>query len=99
MIIILKQLEVSCNIAERDYLQIIIIMQAVNFDGNDMAEYFKVKSKFTCKTNAVEKKGVEIVASLEYPGSFWGTLDMWLNNCEIELMLPWSTNVFSFQTR
>ena len=38
------------------------------------------------------EKEVEIVVPLKYLINFWGTLDMPLINCEINLILTWSEN-------
>ena len=59
----------------------------------------KDSKSFDCKTsitrtlegNNVEKE-VEIVVSLKHLSNLWGTLDMSLINCEINLILTWSEN-------
>ena len=38
------------------------------------------------------RKNVKIMVSLKYLNNFWGTLEMPLINCEINLILTWSTN-------
>ena len=43
------------------------------------------------KTPATDnKQHVEIPGSLKYLSNFWGTLEMPLINCEINLILNWS---------
>ena len=37
-------------------------------------------------------KNVEIMVPLKYLSNFWKTLEMPLINCEINLILTWSTN-------
>ena len=37
-------------------------------------------------------KNVEIMVQLKYFSNFWRTLEMPLINCEINLILMWSTN-------
>ena len=39
-------------------------------------------------------KNVEIMVLLKYLSNFWRTLEMALINCEINLILTWSTNCF-----
>ena len=40
----------------------------------------------------MEQKNVEIMVPLKYLSNFWGTLELPLINCEINLILTWSTN-------
>ena len=47
--------------------------------------------KLTGKTVTVGTKDVEIVVPLKYLSSFWRTLEMVLINCEINLILTWSS--------
>ena len=37
-------------------------------------------------------KSIEIMVPLKYLSNFWRTLEMSLINCEINLILTWSTN-------
>ena len=57
--------------------------------------------KITGKTLAYgNTKDVKIAVSLNYLSNFWRTLEMLLINCEINLILTWSTDcVTSFATR
>ena len=53
---------------------------------------FKSKIDITGKTpNDGHKKDVEIMVPLKYLSNFWRTLEMPLINCEINLILTWSS--------
>ena len=58
-------------------------------DPNDnitQYESFKSKIEITGKTPAAgNTKDVEIIVPLKYLSSFWGTLEMLLINCEVNL--------------
>ena len=64
-------------------------------DPNDNlaeSESFKSKIKLTGKTpNNNNVKNVEIMVPLKYLSNFWRTLEMPLNNCEVNLILTWSS--------
>ena len=56
------------------------------------AESFKSKIKTTEKTPAaVNEKDVEVKVPLKYLSNFWRTLEMPLINCEVNLILKWSS--------
>ena len=56
------------------------------------SESFKSKKKITGKTpNNDNKKDVEIMVPLKYLSNFWRTLEMPLINCEVNLILIWSS--------
>ena len=56
------------------------------------SESFKSKTKITGKTpNDGNEKDVEIMVPLKYLSNFWRTLEMPLINCEVSLMLTWSS--------
>ena len=56
------------------------------------SESFKFKVKITGKTpNDDNEKGVEIMVPLKYLRNFWRTLEMPLINCEVNLILTWSS--------
>ena len=56
------------------------------------SESFKSKIKITGKTPDDENtKNVEIIAPLKYLSNFWRTLEMPLINCEVNLILTWSS--------
>ena len=64
------------------------------------SESFKSKVKITGKTpNNGNTKDVEIIVPLKYLSNFWRTLEMPLINCEVNLILTWSsTCVISSET-
>ena len=56
------------------------------------SESFKSKIKITRKTpGADNEKDVEIMVPLKYLSNFWRTLEMPLINCEVNLILTWSS--------
>ena len=56
------------------------------------SESFKSKIKITEKTpHDDNEKDVEIMVPLKYLSSFWGTLEMPLINCKVNLILTWSS--------
>ena len=56
------------------------------------SESFKSKIKITGKTPAAgNEKDVEIMVPLKYLSNFWRTLKMLLINCEVNLILTWSS--------
>ena len=63
-------------------------------DGDNIedSESFKSKIKITGKTpNNDNEKDVEIMVPLKYLSNFWRTLEMPLINCEVNLILTWSS--------
>ena len=65
----------------------------VDFNGANATDSFNFKTKITGQTNDEgELNDVEIMVPLKYLINFWRTLEMPLINCEIELILDWSTN-------
>ena len=63
-------------------------------DDNDIedSKSFKSKTKITGKTpNDDNEKDVEIMVPLKYLSNFWRTLEMPLINCEVNLILTWSS--------
>ena len=61
-------------------------------DNIENSESFKSKIKITGKTpNNGNKRGVEIMVPLKYLSNFWRTLEMPLINCEVNLILTWSS--------
>ena len=62
--------------------------------NDDLAdsESFKSKIKITGKPHDDgNKKDVEIMVPLKYLSNFWRTLEMPLINCEVSLLLTWSS--------
>ena len=67
-----------------------------NGDGDNIdiedSKSFKSKVKITGKTpNNDNEKDVEIMVPLKYLSNFWRTLEMPLINCEVNLILTWSS--------
>ena len=61
-------------------------------DNLEDFESFKSKIKITGKTpNNANVKDVEIMVPLKYLSNFWRTLEMPLINCEVNLILTWSS--------
>ena len=61
-------------------------------DNLEDSESFKSKIKITGKTpDDDNEKNVEIIVSLKYLSNFWRTLEMLLINCEVNLILTWSS--------
>ena len=62
--------------------------------NNNLAdsESFKFKVKITGKTpNDDNEKDIEIMVPLKYLSNFWRTLELPLINCEVNLILTWSS--------
>ena len=64
----------------------------VNFPENNLTNLFNFKVKMTGQTGDDGTKNVEIMVSLKYLSSLWRTVEIPLINCEINLILTWSTN-------
>ena len=61
-------------------------------DNLEDSESFKSKIKITGKNPAAgNEKDVEIMVPLKYLSNFWRTLEMPLINCEVNLILTWSS--------
>ena len=61
-------------------------------DNLEDSESFKSKIKITGKTpDDDNEKDVEIIVPLKYLSNFWRTLEMPLINCEVNLILTWSS--------
>ena len=61
------------------------------FTDNNLTDSFNFKVKFTGQTGNNGTKDVEIMVPLKYLSNFWGTLEMPLINCEVNLILTWSS--------
>ena len=59
-------------------------------DGNT-TDSFNFKAKITGRTENDGTKDVEIMVPLKYLSNFWRTLEMLLINCEVNLILTWSS--------
>ena len=58
---------------------------------NNVTDSFNFKVKFTGQTGNNGTKDVEIIVPLKYLSKFWRTLEMPLINCEVNLILTWSS--------
>ena len=61
------------------------------FTGGKTTDSFNFKAKITGRTEDGETKDVEIMVPLKYLSNFWRTLEMPLINCEVNLILTWSS--------
>ena len=61
------------------------------FDVNNLTDSFKFKVKITGETGDDGTNDVEIMVPLKYLSNFWRTLEMPLINCEVNLILTWSS--------
>ena len=62
------------------------------FSEDNITDSFKFKAKITGQTGNDGTKDVEIMVPLKYLSNFWRTLEMPLINCEVNLILTWSSN-------
>ena len=65
--------------------------EIIIFAKNNLTDSLNFKEKFTGKTGNNGTKDVEIMVSLKYLSNFWRTLEMPLINCEVNLILTWSS--------
>ena len=61
------------------------------FTAGNTTDSFNFKAKITGRTRNDETKDVEIIVPLKYLSNFWRTLEMPLINCEVNLILTWSS--------
>ena len=61
------------------------------FAANNVTDSFNFKAKITGQTEDDGTKDVEIMIPLKYLSNFWRTLEMPLINCEVNLILTWSS--------
>ena len=71
--------------ARNDNNEIIVLTR------NNLTDSFNFKVKFTGQTGNNGTKDVEIMVPLKYLSNFWRTLEMPLINCEVNLILTWSS--------
>ena len=65
--------------------------EIVGFTRGNTTNSFDFKAKITCKTGNNGTKNVEIMVPLKCLSNFWRTLEMPLINCEVNLILTWSS--------
>ena len=63
-----------------------------DFNGANVTDSFNFKTKLTGQTNDDGIINDEIIVLLKYLSNFWRTLEIPLINCEVELILTYSTN-------
>ena len=66
--------------------------EIIVFGVNNTTDSFKFKGKITGQTGNNGTKDVEIIVPLKYLSNFWRTLEMPLINCEVNLILRWSSS-------
>ena len=86
-----NQLEVCGNIV-KIYQFEMLIMKLLFFSEDNTTDSFKFKAKITGQTGNDGTKDVEIMVPLKYLSNFWTTLEMALINCEVNLILAWSSS-------
>ena len=65
--------------------------EIIPFDANNLTDSFNFKVKITGRTGNGGVKDVKIMVPLKYLSNFWSTLEMPLVNCEVNLILSWSS--------
>ena len=72
--------------------------EIIVFDVNNVTDSFNIKVKITDRTGNDGTKNVEIMVPLKYLSNFWRTLEMPLINCEVNLILTWSSTCVPIAT-
>ena len=65
--------------------------EITEFTGGNTTDSFNFKAKIIGQTDDDGTKDVEIMVPLKYLSNFWRTLEMPLINCEVSLILTWSS--------
>ena len=65
--------------------------EITNFTEDNPTDSYKFKAKIIGETGNNGTKGVEIMVPLKYLSNIWRTLEMPLFNCEVNLILTWSS--------
>ena len=65
--------------------------EITEFTAGSLTDSFNFKLKITGQTGNGGTKDVEIIVPLKYLSNFWRTLEMPLINCEVNLILTWSS--------
>ena len=73
--------------------------EITEFRVNNTTDSFKFKAKITGQTGDYGTKNVEIMVPLKYLSNFWRTLEMPLINCEVNLILTWSSTCVLIATK
>ena len=61
------------------------------FAAGNLTDSFNFKAKITGQTGDDGTKDVETMVPLKYLSNFWRTLEIPLINCEVNLILTWSS--------
>ena len=69
-----------------------------HFTEGNFTDSFNFKLKITGQTGNDGTKDVEIIVRLKYLSNFWRTLEMPLINCEVNLILTWSSTCVLIST-
>ena len=72
--------------------------EIIVFHVNNLTDSFKFKAKITGQTGNDGTKDVDIMVPLKYLSNFWRTLEMPLINCEVNLILTWSSTCVLIST-
>ena len=72
--------------------------EITHFTEANLTDSFNFKVKITGQTGNNGRKSVEIMVPLKYLSNFWRTLEMPLINCEVNLILTWSSNCLLIST-
>ena len=72
--------------------------EIVIFRGNNATDSFNFKAKITGQTKDDGTKDAEIMVPLKYLSNFWRTLEMPSINCEVNLILTWSSTCVIIST-
>ena len=65
--------------------------EITEFTGGNTTDSFNFKAKITGRTGNGGTKDVEIMVPLKYLSNLWRTLEMSLINCEVNLIVTWSS--------
>ena len=72
--------------------------EITHFTEGNLTDSFNFKLKITGRTENDGTKDVEIMVPLKYLSNFWRTLEMPLINCEVNLILTWSSTCVLIST-
>ena len=72
--------------------------EITEFTGGNTTYSFNFKAKITGRTGDDGTKDVEIMVPLKYLSNFWRTLEMPLINCEVNIILTWSSTCVLIST-
>ena len=65
--------------------------EITEFTGGDTTDSFNFKVKFSGQIGNNGTKDVETMVPLKYLSNFWRTLEMLVINCEVNVILTWSS--------